>query len=67
MIIDIKDESSTYYCEFVPQGDGTQRLWIVETGSIDGRHLWFPTFSKYCKHKVLNGECINCSLVIEED
>lgn len=66
MKINVIDQSSEYKCEFVDVGDD-KRLWIKETKRYDDSFIWFPTFSKFCKHNVVGGECINCSLVIEED
>jgi hypothetical protein len=67
MKINVIDKSSEYECRWEDQGDGSKRLWIVETNSYDKGSIWFPTFSKYCHHVVIGGECINCSLVVEED
>lgn len=66
MKINVINVSPEYKCQFIDVGT-CKRLWIVETNRADKTHVWYPTFSKYCKHEVMGGECINCGLVIEED
>ena len=60
MSINVVYVATDYLCQFVPYNQG-KRLWITEPTA------WYASVG-WCPHlNIGNGECSDCSLIIEEE